>query len=93
MIAPPSAATTVELAEQQFPLDLQPDQEEEDRHQAVVDPMPEGQLQRPVSEHQARIGRPQVAVRIAHRRIGDDQRKRRGGEHHDAAGSLLVQEV
>ena len=49
---PPTAARSAaprlerrELANQELPLDLQPDEKEEERHQAVVDPVAKGKLE------------------------------------------------
>src|SRR3546814_7560477 len=74
-------------------LDLQRDEQEEQRHQAVVDPQqqwlvdlerPEAQLHRHLAER---------LVEVVHRRVRADQRDHGGDDQQDAAGCLQPEEI
>jgi hypothetical protein len=71
------AAAGRELAHQEFPLDLEPDQQEEHGHEAVVDPVQQvlGQLERRDTDGHVAQQRPGV-VRTQ-RRVRDQH-----GQHH-----------
>ena len=83
-----------QLAEDQLALDLEPDDEEEDRHQPVVDPVPQVELEL----RSARAGSPSgvcqsgVVARLP-RRVGPHERDRRGHEEQDPARGLGGEEV
>ncbi len=70
-------------------LDLHPDQEEEDRHERIVDPGVNWQLQPPQSQLQI----PDVVIRLMPRRVGPHQRCNRRQQQHDAADALNVNEL
>ena len=88
-IAGRSAARAVaQLAGDQLALDLQPDDEEEHRHQPVVDPMTQVQVQ--AGEIDAGVPEGLVA---AERDVGPHQRRDGADEERDAADGLVVQEL
>jgi hypothetical protein len=69
-----------ELADVEFAFEFETDVEEEDRHQAVVDPVGQAQA--------ADLGFPEGDVAAANRRIADDQREQGAGDEDDAARLL-----
>ena len=81
---PPTAAIAgsaarrrlAELAVDELALDLQADDEEEDGHQAVVDPLPEVEVEDVVAEVDGQAGVPELDVGLLPRRVrpheGDD---------------------
>ena len=77
-------APVAQLADDQLALDLEPDDEEEHRHQPVVDPVV--QVQRPELAMPERL----VAVTPA---VRPRQRDERADQDGDAAGRLLAQEL
>ena len=74
------------------PLDLKADNEEEDRHEAVVDPVMDRLINRPAAEADNNVGLQQLVVGVIPGGIGPDQRHHRRHEQHDAARRLLVHE-
>jgi hypothetical protein len=102
---PPTAARTgrqdrqagpsgvAQLPGDQFALDLQADHEEEQGHEAVVDPVLEvlGDRQRAGSDGQ--LHAPQALVAGGEGAVGPPERDHRGGQEEQAAGRLGVQEV
>jgi hypothetical protein len=73
-----------QLAVDRLALDLQPDQQEEHRHQPVIDPVGQAET--------ADIDVQGVEITVGQRRVGDHQRQ--GGRAHQqqAAGGLAAQE-
>ncbi len=72
-----------QLPVQHLALDLQPDQQEEHRHQAVVDPVQHA--------HRPESGVERVRVGLGQGPVGDDQRQRRR-RHQDQAARRLARE-
>src|SRR5688572_30550627 len=83
-----SAPQLAQLAVLRFSSYLQSDGEKEDRHQALIDPKadvaPEGERPEVESHRDA----PQRLVAVAPRRIGPNERRRRGDEKKDSASRL-----
>ena len=77
-----------ELADEHLALDLEPDQEEEDRHEAVVDPVVQAQRQhsRPDPERQGDL--PQSVIAIRPGRVGPREGQDGADEQHDPTGRL-----
>jgi hypothetical protein len=73
-----------QLPVQELALDLQPDQQEERRHQQVVDPVQD--VERPD------IGLEQREIAVRQRAVGDDQRQRRRRDQHQPAARLAAQQ-
>ena len=73
--------------------DLQPDHEEEQRHQPVVDPVPQIQGQGPVADLDDKLGPPQGLIRRPPGRVPPHQGDGGGREQNQAAGGLGVQEL
>jgi hypothetical protein len=82
-------ATVAQLAPGELALDLQPDDEEEQRHQAVVDPV----LQVLVNPGDVHVGGPEREVGVTRGRVGPDDGHDGGGEQHDAARRLVMEEL
>ena len=58
-------ATLAQLAHVELAADLEPDDEEEERHQPVVDPVPQIERELGVAEPDRQLGRPELLVRGA----------------------------
>eukprot|EP01036_Dinobryon_divergens_P053856 gene53856-71971_t len=69
-----------ELPFEQLALDLEADQQEEHRHQRIVDPVQDAQA--------GDIAAQRREIERRHRRVRDDQRQRRGDHEQHAAGGL-----
>ena len=82
-----------EMAGDELALELQADQEEEDRHQAVVDPQQRGLLQRDGAEVQMHRPVQQQRVLVLPAGVGDDEGGQRADDQHEAAVGLDLQEV
>ena len=97
---PPTAATAGSAAFpnvesspcQQLALDLQADEEEEHGHQAVVDPQQQGLVQRQRADAHGHGRVEQAVVEPFQRRVAGDQRGDGGGQQHQPAGRLVVEE-
>jgi hypothetical protein len=76
-----------------FTTDLHADDQEEDRHQRVVDP----EMQRSDEDELAKAKRnrqvPDVVIRMGERRVGPEQCGSCGHQQHDATDSLDMQEL
>ena len=83
-----SLAHVAQLAVDDFVLDLHPHQEEENRHQSVVDPVVYGELDPGEGEFEF----PDVVVGVMPRGIRPYQSDDRGSQQHDAADALDVNE-
>ena len=77
------------LADDQFALQLQPGHEEEQREQAVLGPVADGQVQ--VQQFRADPEFAECVVTAAQRGIRPDERDRGGDEQDDPAGRLGTQ--
>ncbi|MDT4829790.1 hypothetical protein FQZ97_632220 [compost metagenome] len=86
------AAGAAQLAVQHFALDLQPDQQEEHGHQAVVDPMQHGFLEHDGSRLEAQLGFERAEVIRGGGAIGDGQRDQRGQHENVAAERFGLEE-
>ena len=82
-----------QVAVDQLVLDLQPDHEEEDHHQRVVDPVLQRlvEVQRPGVQDD--VGVPERVVRRRPRAVGPDQRDGRGEQQQQRARRLDAQEL
>jgi hypothetical protein len=87
------AAHGGQLAHEHLAFDLQPDDQEEDRHEPVVDPMRQILGQREVGHTYRQLGMPERRIALAPRRVGPDEGRDRGGDEEYAARGLLVGEV
>ena len=74
-----------QLALDELALDLEPDDEEEQRHQPVVDPLAQRQVERATSDAHVEVCGPQVDVARLPRRVGPDQRDDGRGDEDDTA--------
>ena len=81
-----------QLADHQLALDLQPDEEKEDRHQAVVDPVQQRLVEHERRHAERHVRLEQVLVEAAGGRVHQDEAEQRRGEQHDAAGRLVLEE-
>ena len=72
---------------------LEPDDEEEDHHQAVVDDPLEAPLDRKVAEPEPDRGVPEVPVRLGPRRVRPAEREGGGHEQQNAARRLDAKEA
>ena len=78
----------VQLADDQLALDLETDDEEEDRHQAVVDEVLQRLVEVETADRDRDVRFPELEVRVTPRRVRPDERGDRGGEQHDGARRL-----
>ena len=85
-------APVAQLAADELAFDLQADDEEEDRHQAVVDPVAQIEVQRDITGPEPQDVRPRGRVLVACG-VGPQQRGNGRDGERDAAGSLVVQEL
>ncbi len=83
----------LQLADDEFALDLETDEEEEDRHEQVVDPEQQRLLERPLAEPEARPELEHLEVARRPRRVGPGERRDRGDDQNDAAGALGPDEL
>ncbi len=81
-----------QLPHDQFPLDLQADDEEEHDHQPVVDPVPQIVDHPRLTAAEADLLLPELGVALRRRAVGPHQRARRGNDQDDPARALRVQE-
>ncbi len=82
-----------QLAQHQLPLHLEPHHEEEERHQAVVDPVVQGVAHAQRADVEADVGLPEVEVGRGERRVGEDQRDDSAREEDAARRRLDVHEA
>src|SRR5918996_2421567 len=85
-------AAVAELAHVELATHLEPEDEEEERHQPVVDPVPEIAVETDVSDSQRELRRPQLLVARGPRRVDPDERRDRGCEEEERAADLRLQE-
>ena len=79
-------------ATDELPLDLQPDEQEEQRHQPVVDPQVDGHWPQSGRERRADLCVQQRLIAVRRRRpVGGDHRQRGRGDQHDPTRRLSVQ--
>ena len=81
-----------QLAPQQLALDLEADQEEEDRHQAVVDPQQQRLVDRQRADAHAHGRVEEHLVEPRQRRVVEDERGDRRRHQHDARRCLVLEE-
>jgi hypothetical protein len=82
-----------QLANNHLPLHLEADDEEENRHQSVVDPVLQRVHHREVPEGETHLRLPQSGVPVARRAVGQDQGDDRADHQQNAAGGLDVEEA
>ena len=82
-----------ELADQELALDLEADDEEEDRHQAVVDPVREREVEARAAERDPRLDVLHVPVEPGPGRVGPSEGDERRGDQDDAGGALGREEA
>ncbi len=87
------ARAIAQLAEIELALGLQADDQEEERHEAVVDPLAQVGRERPVPEPDRELGRPHRLVGIRPRRVGPQQRGHGRDQQDDRAARLGAEEV
>jgi hypothetical protein len=81
-------AEAAELALEELALDLHPHQQEEERHQPVVDHGAEVGVKAPASDRDLDRGLPQPEERRGPGGVGEGEGNQRRGEEDDAAGGL-----
>ncbi len=81
------------LADQDLALDLEADDQEEDGHQAIVDPVEERLRQVQATEIDGELGPPQVGVCRRQRRVRPQQRERCSGDEEHAARGACSREL
>jgi hypothetical protein len=96
--SPPSAASAggdraavAVLADGQLARDLQSDEQEEQRHQQVVHPVPQRLRQSRVAELEGQRRLPEVLVAAGPRAVRPEQRDHRREQQQDGAAGLGVQ--
>jgi hypothetical protein len=82
-----------ELADQELALDLEADDEEEDRHQAVVDPVGEREVEARTAERDPCLDVLHVPVQLGPRRVGPDEGDQRRSDQDDAGSTLGRKEL
>lgn len=85
------APAVAELAHVELAPHLEPDDEKEERHQPVVDPVVQVALQTDLAEAERELGRPQAFVARAPRGIGPHQRSDGRDEQKDRAAYFGLQ--
>ncbi len=80
-----------ELAHDDLALDLETDDEEEDRHQAVVDPVAERHLERALAPGHSNVGVDELEVSVGPWRVGPDQRQNGARQQNDAARNFRME--
>ncbi len=82
-----------QIADHDLALDLQRNHEEEDRHQAVVDPVLKVLLDAEVADPEAELGVPERLVAGAAQEVDPDQRNSRSAQQRESATRLGAQEL
>ena len=88
----PEPVVLAELAEVDLPLGLQPDDEEEERHQPLVHPLLQGVGDAVRADLDREVGLPEFVV-AADRHVGPDQRRDDGADQHQRRAGLGAEEV
>ena len=73
-------------------LDLEPDQQEEERHQAVVDPEQDRLVEDERSQREAEADPQQAVDGVGERRVGEHEGSDRGNQQRHRRGRLAVDE-
>ena len=81
-----------QLAHRQLPAHLEPDHQEEQRHEAVADPVPEVHRKLSAADPHGRLRMPQRLVGLRPLRVGPQQRDEHRRQHHPGAARLGGQE-
>ena len=87
------APAVAQLADVELALGLEPDDEEEERHQPLVDPLAQLERDAVVAEADRELGGPDRLVGVRPRRVRPQQGGDRGAQQHERAAALGVQEV
>ena len=83
-----------ELAEEELALDLEPGEEEEQRHRGVVHPAPQREVEvHRAAERHTEGGVPELLVAVAPSRVGPDEGGDRGHQHDGAGGGFELHEA
>jgi hypothetical protein len=82
-----------ELADQELALDLEADDEEEHRHQAVVDPVGEREAEARAADRDPRLDVLHAPVEPGPGRVGPGEGGQRRGDQDDAGGALGGEEA
>jgi len=82
-----------QLALDELAFDLQPDQQEKEGHQPVVDPEMDRHRPELRREHRPGGGMEEMAPGLAERAVGDQHRHRRRRHQQQAARRLIVEEM
>ena len=82
-----------ELANKNLPLDFQPDNEEEDRHQGIVHPVPEAHLKGEVADVDARVLIPHPVEPLSAWNCSQNHRNDGAGKEQNPACRFIVNEV
>ena len=93
MIGSAAAPRVPQLPDGQLPLQLEPDREEEHRHQPAVDPAAQAHREHVPAEGQPERRPPQAVVGADEGRVRPDERHRCRGDEEDAAGGLGLEEA
>ena len=89
----PDLAPSGQLAHDDLALDLHPDDEEEDHHQTVVDPLLQPAFKVEEPDVDGDVVMDEVFVEVGERRVGGDQREQHRADDHDATGGLGTAEL
>ncbi len=82
-----------ELSRVELTLGLEPHHQEEERHQALVDPVAQVEGDPPAADVDRELGRPKRLVRVRPGRVRPDQRRGRRRQQDNGTARLLAQEV
>ena len=87
------AAPVAQLAQVELALGLEPDDQEEQRHEALVDPVAQVERERVVADPDREVGRPERLVGLPPGQVRPDQRGDRRGQERERAARLGVEEA
>ena len=88
-------AGVTEVAVDRLPLDLEPDEEEEDGHQGVVDPRLQGEVVEvdQLAQLDPQRRGPEVDVALRPGRVGPRDREDRRRQHHEPTGGFVLEQA
>ena len=87
------AAPVAQLAQVELALRLEPDHQEEQRHEALVDPVAQVERQRVVADADRQVGGPERLVGLPPGQVGPDESGDRRGQERERAARLGVEEA
>ena len=85
--------TFAQLAEVELALGLEPDDQEEQRHQPLVDPVAQVERDAVAADRHRQLRGPQRFIGVRPRRVGPDEREHGAGQQHARAAGLRAEEV